>query len=397
MAVAWAPRSCAAERPVSCPSCGFANKEAARFCGGCGKAILPGRLPASSAASVTTTRLQTKGAPAQQHVSMPAMLRAWDGSELRWGEADMPVPPAMIPTGVPAAVAVEVSPVRPGHAVTVDYQVNKGPVRQAIGLPEPRVSGTTGRVFRALLPGSPTGVVEFLPVLRFAGQPISPRLGQSAECPRYQVGYEAAPVETADVSATPIATSAGQARWDWHTKFLWACTAAIRTQVIGAMPDGLRINFEVTDGRFVGPRFQGIVLPGGVNWMRIREDGVAMVNVTECLQTRTGARIDSLYQGVLDLGSTGYARATRGEFDPLPAFVVAPTYVTADKELAWLNRAQCIGVGRIDMKALRAEYDVYVVTVGSARARNVCTSSRPQSTTRRNALHSTGAYRAKNG
>ena len=371
MAGASVPRSCAAEHPVNCPSCGFVNKRAAHFCGGCGKAIsdLPGGLPVSSSARVTTTspRLQTKKAPAQQVVSMPAMLRARDGSELRWGEADTPVPPAVIPPGAPAAVAVAVSPVRPGHAVTVDYQVNGGPVRQAIGLPEPRVHGTTGRVFRALLPGLPTGMVEFLPVLRFAGQPISPRLGQSAECPRYQVGYDAAPVETADVSATAIATSAGQARWDWDTKFLWACTVAIRKQVIGELPDGLRINFEVTDGRFVGPRFEGVVLPGGVNWMRIREDGVTMVNVTECLQTRTGARIDSLYGGILDLGSAGYARATRGEFDPLPSFAVAPTYVTADKELAWLNRAQCIGVGRVDMKALRAEYDVYVVSVGATK------------------------------
>jgi hypothetical protein len=128
----------------------------------------------------------------------------------------------------------------------------------------------------------------------------------------------------------------------------------------------LRINFEVTDGRFVGPRFEGVVLPGGVKWMRIREDGVAVVNVTECLQTQTGARIDSLYGG-LDLGSAGYARATRGKFDLLPPFVVAPTYVTVDKELAWLDRAQCIGVGRVDMKALRAEYDVYVVSVGAAK------------------------------
>jgi Protein of unknown function (DUF3237) len=163
------------------------------------------------------------------------------------------------------------------------------------------------------------------------------------------------------------AGAAGEARWDWDTKFLWTCTVAIRKQVIGELPDGLRINFEVTDGRFVGPRFEGIVLPGGVNWMRIREDGVAIVNVTECLQTRTGARIDSLYGGIFDLGATGYARAMRGEFDPLPPFIVAPTYVTADKELAWLNRIQCIGVGRVDMKALRADYDVYAVTVGTAK------------------------------
>jgi hemoglobin len=45
--------------------------------------------------------------------------------------------------------------------------------------------------------------------------------------------------------------------------------------------------------------------------------------------------------------------------------VVTPTYATADAELEWLNRAQCIGVGRVDMSALRVEFDVYLVRVGS--------------------------------
>ena len=85
------------------------------------------------------------------------------------------------------------------------------------------------------------------------------------------------------------------------------------------------------------------------------------------MRTRTGAQIDSLYSGIFDLGAAGYGRAMRGEFDPLPPFVVTPTYASADKELAWLNRAQCIGVGRVDMKALRADYDVYVVSVGAAK------------------------------
>ena len=291
---------------------------------------------------------------------MPSMQRARDGSELRWGEADTPVPPAVISPGTPASVTVAVSPVRPGHAVTVEYRVNGGPVHQAVGVSEPRVHGANARLFRADLPGQSAGTVEFLPVLCFAGQPISPRLGESAECPRYQVGWGAAPVETTDLSA-------GEPRWDWDTTFLWAGTVAIRKEVIGAMPDGLRINWHVTEGRFVGPRFEGVVLPGGANWLRIRKDGIAIVNVTECLQTPTGARIDCLYDGVLDLGADGYGRAMRGDFGIMPPFVLAPTYATADKELAWLNRAQCIGVGRVDMKTLRADYDVYVVTVGASR------------------------------
>jgi uncharacterized protein DUF3237 len=293
--------------------------------------------------------------------------RGCDGSLLWWGEADTPGPPAVISPGDTASITVAVSPVRPGHAVTVEYRVNGGPVRQAIGLPEPRVHDTNVRIFRAVLPGQPAGVVEFLPVLRFAGQPISPRLGESAESSRYRVGHAAAPVETADSSLPPSAAFAGQPRWAWSTKFLGALTVIARKEVVGATPDGLRINWYVKEGTYLGPGFDAVVLPGTADWMRIRPDGVGIVDVRACVETRTGVRIYSSYGGIFDLGADGYARALRDEFDPLPPFVCAPTYATADKELEWLNRAQCIGVGRVDMMAQRVEFDVYVLQVGERK------------------------------
>ncbi len=82
------------------------------------------------------------------------------------------------------------------------------------------------------------------------------------------------------------------------------------------------------------------------------------------LETRTGERIYGSYGGLFDLGPDGYARALRDDFDPLPPVVVTPMYATADPRFEWLNRAQCIGVGRVDMSALRVEFDVYVVRVG---------------------------------
>jgi xanthine dehydrogenase YagT iron-sulfur-binding subunit len=296
---------------------------------------------------------------------MSSTERARDGSVLRWGEVDTPLPPEFVAPGTPAAVFVAVSPVRPGHAVTVEYRVNGGPVRQAMALPLPRARNGATSVFRALLPGQTSGVVEFLPVLRFAGQPISPRLDESAECPRYHVGRSAVPVETATSSAAESPELAGKPRWDWGTRFLWSGTIIIRKEVVGVLPDGLRINWHFTEGHFAGPEHQGVILSGAADFMRIREDGIGIVNVTELLQTRTGARLFCSYGGIFDLGADGYARALRGEFDPLPPFVVTPTYVTADEGLTWLNRVQCISVGRVDLKALRIEYDVYVVDVGA--------------------------------
>ena len=251
------------------------------------------------------------------------------------------------------------SPVRPGHAVTVEYRVNGGPVRQAIGKPPARP-----RCERAGISGAPAG-----PIRRNGGVSAGASLCRPADLSAPTGVRRMSPVSGGLRSGTgPDRCSiCRRASLGLGYTFLWAGTVAVRKEVIGVMPDGLRINWHVTGGRFVGPRFEGTVRPGGANWLRIRKDGVGIVNVTECLETRSGARIDCLYDGILDLGAAGYARAISGDFGILPPFVLAPTYATAEKDLAWLNRAQCIGVGRVDMKALRASYDIYVVTAGAAK------------------------------
>jgi len=316
------------------------------------------------------------GAPLAQLVPEASKRQARDGSVLWWGTKDAPGPPHIVSPGHPTPITVAVSPVRPGQSVSIEHRANGGPIRQAMAVPVPGPHNAAIRIFRAFLPGQLSGLVDFLPVLRFAGQPISPRLAESTDCPRYRVGAGNPPAPTtspalpaaAGSSATPAPELAGKPRWDWKTTLLWTSSISIRKEVIGQVPDGLRINWYFTDGRFVGPDHEGIVLPGGGDFMRIRPDGIGIVNViTEMLQTRTGARLYCSYGGMFDLGPDGYARAMRNEFDAFPPFVTSPTYTTADKSLAWLNRAQCLGLGRVDTNAMRIEADVYVVSVGGRK------------------------------
>lgn len=290
--------------------------------------------------------------------------RARDGSVMSWGTADAPAPPFVADPGASVPITVAVSPIRPGHVVTVDYRVNGGPLRQVTALPEPRAQGVNGRLFRAILPGQTGGLVEFLPVLRLAGQPMSPRLGESAEPLRYEVGRAACPVDAVRPHTSEAAVPGGRPQWAWDATFLGSLTAGLRKEVVGITPDGLRIDWHVTEGSFVGPGLDLVVLPGAADWMRIRKDGVGIVNVQVCLETRTGERVYGSYGGIFDLGPDGYARALRDEYDRLPPVVVTPTYATAVPRLEWLNRAQCIGAGRVDMTALRVEFDVYLVRVG---------------------------------
>ena len=249
---------------------------------------------------------------AEPAMRLASRRQASDGSMLWWGGTDTPGPPQMVAPGTAAPVMVAIAPMRPGHSVAVEYRVNGGPVREAIGVIEPRIQDAKARIFRAIVPGQSDGLVEFLPVLRFAGQPISTRLGELAECPRYRVGNGAAPIETSN-SPPRTAPVSSESRWPWSTRFLGACTIQLRKEVVGALADGLRINWRFEEARFVGPVLEGAFLPGAADWMRIRPDGVGIVQVLGCIETRTGARIDTSYGGIVDLGRDGYARALRGE------------------------------------------------------------------------------------
>jgi hypothetical protein len=290
--------------------------------------------------------------------------QASDGSALWWGGADTPGPPQIVAAGVGAAVLAAVSPIRPGHSVAVEYRVNGGPVREAIGVLESRFHDANARIFRAVLPGQSDGLVEFLPVLRFAGQPISARLSETEQSSRYHVGRAATTAAASNAPPRAAPRPADGARWRWDARFLGGATIPLRKEVVGVVSDGFRIIWHFEEARFVGPVFEGRFLPGAADWMRIRPDGVAIVEVQGCIETGSGARITCSYGGYLELGPDGYARALRGEFDPWPPFVCAPTYATADKALEWLNRAQCLIVGRVDMKALTVESDAYLIEVG---------------------------------
>jgi Protein of unknown function (DUF3237) len=294
-------------------------------------------------------------------------LRASDGSVLRWGEYDAPGPAPIVPPGTATAVAVTVSPIRLNHGVTIDYRVDDGPVREVIATPAPRAPNGATRLFRAILPGQSFGLVEFLPVLRLFGRPISPRLSDSTDRASYRVGAAAVPIETDDSATPALGARDGEPRWAWSAPFLGSFSAALAKEPIGVTPEGLRIAWRVEHGRFVGPRLTAVVLPGATDWMRIRADGVGIINVRACLETTAGARIYVSYGGRLDLGSDGYARALRGDFEGRPPLVVAPTFETSDKSLSWLNRAQCIGVGRA-LSITQIAFDAYLIRSGGEKA-----------------------------
>ncbi len=291
------------------------------------------------------------------------VLSCADGSRLEW-TIQAPASPA---PGQPMAITIAVTPHRPGHALTLEYRIDGGPVRTVPALPHPAEPGTATRVFVAVLPAGLLGVVDCLPVLLLAGQPVSPSLATASSAGQRLNLIDAAPHPPVSLSPWPSPPPAAPDPapcWGWSSQFLGTLTARVRKELVGPTPDGLRINWHVVAGSFIGPGLEASICEGATDWMRIRPDGIAIVDVKASFRTSDGAMIDGFYGGIFDLGPDGYQRALEDRFDPLPPVVVTPTYSTAAPELAWLNRCPCIGVGRVDMRALDVSFDVYRLAVG---------------------------------
>ncbi|MEM6484688.1 MAG: DUF3237 domain-containing protein [Pseudomonadota bacterium] len=135
---------------------------------------------------------------------------------------------------------------------------------------------------------------------------------------------------------------------------------------VGAGPEGHRMIVPVNGGHFKGPRMSGTVLPNsGGDWLRIRPDGSAVLDVRGALRTDDGATIYAHYKGrgrfqspeqmaqILDYG-------TDSPIDGSEYYLrIAPEYETGSEAYAWLNSMVAIGVGQLGHGGIT--YRVYAI------------------------------------
>jgi hypothetical protein len=119
---------------------------------------------------------------------------------------------------------------------------------------------------------------------------------------------------------------------------------------VGPTPYERRIVY-ITGGTFSGPRLKGRVLRGGGDWLVVRPDGRANLDVRACLETDDGAIIYTYYGGRLvvpsELLPLWRDREASATIDPARYyFRIAPVYETAAENYAWLNDVVAVGVGR---------------------------------------------------
>jgi hypothetical protein len=255
-------------------------------------------------------------------------------------------------------VAVAAAPSDPGNAVLLLTRRGGGPAQIARLLLEPRPPDASGgpnggeQWFRASLPAAESG------------RPLDYRV----ELVRAGRRLAALPVDGSWLTVIGEGPSAaGGPRWDHDLDFFAALTVAGRVEVVGETPEGYRINFLVDVGTVTGPGIDGVVHPGGGDWLCVRRDGVASLEIRATCETLDGAVIFYRAGGVLDFGPDGYDGIAAGRLEGEAPFHAAPSFVTADRRWQWLNRVQAFAVGRAILAQRRVEYDVYLPRVGGRR------------------------------
>lgn len=110
-------------------------------------------------------------------------------------------------------------------------------------------------------------------------------------------------------------------------------------------PQGTRVIVGVNGGTVVGPRLNGTVADLGADWLTMRADGSAQLDVRIAINTDDGAVIHCAYKGIM------------APHEGAPRIVTAPLFETGDERYSWLNSIQAIAVGAPGSGTV--DYDVY--------------------------------------
>ncbi|MCM2374092.1 DUF3237 domain-containing protein [Aporhodopirellula aestuarii] len=153
---------------------------------------------------------------------------------------------------------------------------------------------------------------------------------------------------------------------DYKMEPLFSYTATVgNPEIVGPVPGGVRVNFNVTGGVVCGDKISGKILPAGGDWLLMRNDGVADVDVRLTIRTEDDALINVHYHGMADLGENGFEEFMAGRA-PVPGtpLRIFPRFHVAAEKYSWLNRLACIGVGEAHVDFATESkmiFDIYAV------------------------------------
>lgn len=122
-------------------------------------------------------------------------------------------------------------------------------------------------------------------------------------------------------------------------------------QMIGATGKGTRVVYVAKGGTIEGPNLKGTVLPGPVDWLMQRDDGVAELDVRASIRTDDGELVYTHYKGLSHNKTEDGSRY----------FITTPRFETSAEKYSWLNNIVAVGVGS-NPGPNKVAYDVFKIS-----------------------------------
>lgn len=132
-------------------------------------------------------------------------------------------------------------------------------------------------------------------------------------------------------------------------------------EIIGPVPQGLRMNHYIAGGEVNGPKLRGRIRAVGGDWLTLRPDGVLLLDVRTTLETEDGALVAVSFTGLSDLGEDAFGKFQRGEAPEKISYRAAPRFETAHPAYQWLNRLFALAVGEVDRPHAEVRAHCYAV------------------------------------
>jgi len=149
---------------------------------------------------------------------------------------------------------------------------------------------------------------------------------------------------------------------DLKYEFLCDIVADLEEPIeVGSTPHGVRMIYNIKGGTVEGPKVSGKILPTGADWLIIRSDMVAELDVRATMQTDDNEIVYTYYRGIINADLEILNKIQEGEdVDPTEYyFRTTPVFETSSEKYGWINRIVSVGVGKLAKN--KVIYKVYMI------------------------------------
>ena len=149
---------------------------------------------------------------------------------------------------------------------------------------------------------------------------------------------------------------------DLKYEFICDITADLEEPIdVGSTPHGVRMIYNIKGGTVEGPKVSGKILPTGADWLIIRPDMAAELDVRATMQTDDNEIVYTYYRGIINADLEIIDKIQKGEdVDPSEYyFRTTPVFETSSEKYGWINRIVSVGVGKLAKN--KVIYKVYMI------------------------------------